>query len=519
MSSLFQGLADSTGKISVTTDTGSATVPYRGMYVTPDGAVLVATDTGQARTFHSGRAFDQVTGALLVNPSAFTPVNGMGGMVVDVNGGVNTKDQPADVIHQGTGLTTEGYLSATGTGTGPSVPTGASFYAPLSTNLTELVADYQPTFTRSSDGWYWDGSAYQVAGNNVARFEAAGLLMEPAITNTVRIYNANPDAALTNYGRSNGSLERASEPAILAAAGLANICSDGNVVNWLPAQTSGTMYVLNTPFVQDTIYAVSMWINTYGVDCAFSIGGTTNFNQTINTSSLQYISFAGLYESAPADRNINFTFSAGLTPSQPAITLSLFQVEALPVATSPIVTQGATASRAIDALNYANADSYIPISPLDTTILLNWKPKYSHEDPNIKGFNQGDSQIIALDDINITTPVLRYRGGGAGGAELSSWTVSNQNSTINVTNSRQVDYKIALRNGEGASQFQARLWAETVLDGTIKTGEAYKRDNTTMRVLRALPLPMHITDIIIYPVRQDDVWLDANWLCDGCFPP
>lgn len=152
MSSLFQGLTDSQGRVFLQVeDTAvrpAGTVDFRGMAVTPDGSVLAVVDTGQPRNFIGGVAFDAGTGMLLLG-SAPAANEVPGGLSVTATGAVISSDL-ADVIHQGVGLKNDGSLITSG-GTSPKAdryvhPSGtwvgkSPVYSTIGAALTASVTD------------------------------------------------------------------------------------------------------------------------------------------------------------------------------------------------------------------------------------------------------------------------------------------------------------------------------------------------------------------------------------------
>ena len=119
MSGIFQELTEDDGRVRTATSVTSP-VWYRGMTVDSNGTVLIEADTGQARSFHDGMAFNSATGAVLIGE--VPPLNRtLGSLKVDANGAVVVREQPPEVIHQGVGLLYTGELCVTA-GVGPPVP-------------------------------------------------------------------------------------------------------------------------------------------------------------------------------------------------------------------------------------------------------------------------------------------------------------------------------------------------------------------------------------------------------------
>lgn len=511
MSSLFQGLAGANGKLAFTNDP-TGTTAFRGLMVNPAGEILIAPDTGQVRTFHSGRAFDSVTGAMLVDPGVITPVLGMGGLTVDTEGGLILKDQDPDVIHQGVGLTDEGYITGSGGGVVP--PAGAAFYAPLTTDLTEAVADYAGAVSRASDGWYLAGSTYQVAASNTPRFESEGLLIEPASTNLCTNFNANPDAALTNVikgGDVATVVSRVSDSAALNSAGLGNICSSGFAIQ---VDNSGGLAPGSASIVGATAASThtgSVFARRVSGSGSSSLGFTGGgFSTPITSSTYERVTATGV---TALNEFLRVTAGAG-----DIVRFVVSQAEALPTSTSLIVTQGASSSRAGELLTYANGDSYLPSSgPKDNTVLWEMSTAWNFDDPNVAGGSLVHTGVLSR-DTRANFHFGAYRISSAtSDPHLQGWVSGGSYTTTRITHVDSL-LRMSMRNGDGASDLRGDVYANSTNFGSVDRAPGNFYSNSPDFIIRPEALPFHIKNVIIYLVRQDDTWMNANWLCDGCFP-
>ncbi len=232
------------------------------------------------------------------------------------------------------------------------IPDGAVFWAPLKHNVRDYTGNEGAgTFTRASDGIYLRGGTYQIAANDVPRFEAGGMLFEPAVTNKCTNYNANPDAGLTNISTGGtGTLTRESDAAALAAAGLAEICTDGNVVQVV---SGGTTF--NANVAGDTgntnPHTVSIWIKKVGATGEVYVR-LTDGSVGLTITNTEYMRVLATTALPGAATKLQVRCANGATAR-----FVLNQLEELPVVSSPIITTGASASRAADNLEWAAAPS------------------------------------------------------------------------------------------------------------------------------------------------------------------
>lgn len=227
-----------------------------------------------------------------------------------------------------------------------------TFHAPLLTGPDSIPGAIRATFERNSQATYWAprGAFLLAAGDDESRHEYTpqdeplGVLMEPAITNKCENYNANPDQALTNLSliSGSGSMVRVNRSEELRAAGLINICSDGNIV-----QIEGvTTYRIRAigPTQNTNAHTLSVWARAVvgegrlrydNSDPSFTAFTNREFKRIVYT------------ESPSASANWSIQAQPGAI-----VEFVLNQLEESEVASSVIVTEGAATSRAVDRLSY-----------------------------------------------------------------------------------------------------------------------------------------------------------------------
>ena len=397
----------------------------------------------------------------------------------------------------------------TGAPPGPTIPAGASFYAPLQSDTTELVANYPSIFARNSDGWYWDGSAYQVAGPNVARFESDWMLREPDITNLCANYNANPDAALANMtkgGDAASVLSRVSDASALASAGLGNICSSGFVFQLDNSSGSAVAFVDVTGGTAASMHVASAFVNKVSGAGASTIGFSAGtITAPISSTSYERTSAAGI---TAVDETLRITAGIGDT-----VRFVVNQMEAVPVPTSPIITQGASASRPLDDLKYGDLYSYFDVNVATVLWQIKMVSNLLAEVRNTTG-----NQYF---DMRASTPVNLMSNWYASGTTAQTIFFNSSSSpAISVTNTRDGSVERQAYVNEATLGLNGYLWINST---KYKATAAYAPNNTNVPelipgLIAGAIGPFHIKDVIIYKEGKDEAWLDANWLCDGCFP-
>lgn len=253
------------------------------------------------------------------------------------------------------------------------------FCAPLGGDLIDKVSGAAGTFTRASaDAFRLDQTGnYQLVAANIPRpeFTAEGIflgtLFEPAITNKCTNYNASPDAALLNCtkgGDAASVLQRVEDSAILAASGLSAI-GNGYVIE---LDNSAGSVDAHVTIADDTGNVNAHTLSAFARKV--SGAGQADIRYSVNGAGLQVFTNTDRYErvsgtGAPAaNSRFRVQIAAGVVAR-----FLLNQSEELATATSPIITRGATASRAADYVQWA-----LPAGYLDAkgTALFEFIPRF-----------------------------------------------------------------------------------------------------------------------------------------------
>ena len=240
---------------------------------------------------------------------------------------------------------------AAGPPPGPSIPEDAVFYAPLQSDLKDLVNDIDGTFSRASTTNYERGGTWFTAAVNQPAFGNTGLVMEKAVTNYCANYNASPETSLTGITPNGATVTAFSSPAEIAAAGLSNLVPGGYVIRMENA-TGATV----SPYIPNSsgayIFTHSAWVNTFGVNCTYKFQ-TNGASKTINTSGLQRVFIT-------EEVGANDAMQWDLAPGQ-IIHVILNQTAQGGCWYNPIITTGATATKAQDILSW-DMSGIIPVS-------------------------------------------------------------------------------------------------------------------------------------------------------------
>lgn len=220
------------------------------------------------------------------------------------------------------------------------------------------TVDEPATFTRASDGIYRDSSGlYQIASPNAIRAEYSsagaflGYLFEPEATNKVICYNANPDAGLTGVTKAGDAaavVSRVLDVELLEQAKLNGICTNGYVLELDNSAGSGYAFMrLSETFGNLNVHTRSAWarkISGAGI-CRLQDSNGANQAQITSQESYEWVSATG----APTSSGATLVM---YVENGVVCRIILPQLEESPVATSPIVTTGASATRAVDALSW-----------------------------------------------------------------------------------------------------------------------------------------------------------------------
>ncbi len=503
MSGIFQGYTNSNGRVraAVVTKVPSGSANDRGMIVAGNRIVPYLADAGQPRVMHDGIAFDEVTGLLLATTTPFGATNiSMGGLLVDSRGAVVLVDGVPQVIHQGVGLQNEGSLSI-------EAEPIATFIAHLRNDVASTTGP--GTFTRASDGLYQgaDGN-WRIAGPDEPRFEDGQLLMEPAITNKCQNYNVDPDAALFNMTLAGSNVSATLTrkiPSVYPVEfdGIGN----GYVFELDNSPGTGSAACNITGITDNTItHTLSIWARvTKGTPLNTQLR-TNDGSISVNFSNTEWqrVTVAG----APGTAGNQMQIFIGAA-DRVTVEFLANQLEELPVPSSPIITQGASASRAADALTYANADQFF--NQAQGMALITVKNRFNHGD-----LPAGDSFFGVLSlQANIESLLRLIVSTGDPIAQTHDSTGAVSRSTFSPP------WKI------GEDGFLAVLWGPTNLelgfrrqgDGTAEgvwrwATKAYSGAFITDDLLRIafLPkFPFSYVDLVIYDSNKGQSWVEANY--------
>lgn len=286
----------------------------------------------------------------------------------------------------------EAHLMYTGIRDTVVVPADSIFYAPYTSDLRDYALDAPFTFGRASDATYLDtGGQWRVVGQDVARFESAGLLLEPSVTNKCANYNADPDVDLTNMtkiGNSESVLSRVLDSSLISQSGLSELCSSGYVFELdnsggsvnasaiIEEQAGELSMHTASAFGVATQGTAYVGIENVGNAAAFPVGGAMVRHSYTGTT-------------ADVQNRCVITCEAGAI-----CRFVLTQFEALSIASSPVITLGASSSRVIDMLNYTTP---VGFDSRDLTAVFDWTPAFNADDITLNTRNNLVSFAEATD--------------------------------------------------------------------------------------------------------------------------
>ena len=271
----------------------------------------------------------------------------------------------------------------------PGVGANLSFFANLISDVNSPVGQINGSFGRNSQGIYRApmGTTLGIAGDNVSRHEYSeagepiGLLFEPATTNVCENFNANPDAAFLNMSITvgTGTLSREEMSAELAAAGLAAVCP------------SGFAFKIDSPsgFTDVTIAGPTNAAGTFNLSAYIYCPQGSGFLALNFVSGAVQIDFESNTGFERVQGNNTVTQTIGewriRADSGSVVYFVLNQVESNDFPTSPIITDGGAASRAVDRLTYPTIDinSNPIINQTEGMHALIWRPQFNRDDAGL----------------------------------------------------------------------------------------------------------------------------------------
>lgn len=375
-------------------------------------------------------------------------------------------------------------------------PYGASFYAQLRGDVRDHAGNAAATIKRTSDGLYRDLLyQWQSAGVDQPRFEFGRLLIEPSATNKCLNWNANPDAALTNVGAGGGLKTRVANVSAIEEANLKSICTEGNVVE-LENNTGSTIFpVIEGATGNTNVHGASIWMNTFGDDVSFGIGGQ---RISFNTTRLEQCIYENVTPAGTTSR-LQFALSAG-----ERIQFVLNQLEeGTGEMTSPIVTQGASASREVDQLSYASADQFLQNAA--GTVLLTWLPAFGQVD------TPADSRWELLGLPGRTAARWGFYRHTAGGASEFSFTPeTGVDALVAIAGGlqRNVEYKVAYT--WGGSNHRVGFSSGTPVWGADAAYTALN-PQPSMTVAELTQYRQHFSEIVIFTEEKTQEWINTYY--------
>ncbi len=359
--------------------------------------------------------------------------------------------------------------------------------------------DFSSAFTRASDGLYRDGQGiWRVAGNNVLRphhdanGNFLGVLFEPEEINKCENWNANPDASLTNIslaGPPEASLTRVLDAAALESAGLSQeVCTSGYVYfldNLAGASSAQALAVGQAG--NSNAHTVSVFAKNHAStasNCSVSMNDPA-FGGTPFTST-DYARYARSNTPDLATRRLIID-----APANSACFFVLNQLEESPVASSPIITQGASATRAADALIWPSSGNTAFLNSIGM-LVVRVRPGF--------GFAVGatnDTQRI----LNSGTALVYYiKAGSNGQFVFRSGTSTNVSVDLAAQLAADTEYLIAAHWGGSSAQIGVKV-AGVWTWGTAGSFHASGiNDNGTLQVSDWANVlgPVHVQDLFLW---------------------
>lgn len=230
---------------------------------------------------------------------------------------------------------------------------GTTFYRDFRYGLNDHGWGPQVGLSRASEGLYEDASGvWQKAAASTARWNTVdGLLVELTATNKVTVYNApGSGSPTTGYGvTGTASVSVVLDDTALATLVATDICT--YAIDMQGGGSGGTVTVTGAASAgAHSIQCIARHVTGSGASFALGALGSTAFSGTA------YARYTSNNITAVGAEVVTFTIPAGVT-----IRVVLVGLEAGTVATSPIVTAGATAIRYGDVPSTAVMDSVVPL--------------------------------------------------------------------------------------------------------------------------------------------------------------
>ena len=350
------------------------------------------------------------------------------------------------------------------------------------------TADEPATFARASDGIYLDADGkYKVAAAGAIRAEYSsaneflGCLFEPAITNKCNHYNASPDAGFTNLflgGDPAASMSRVDASSSLASAGLGELGSGlvlqlDNSAGVADANINVTASPGNT-----NTHTASVWGRRISGSNSWEVGNAAG--SSVSTSDAEtWTRLARTYSPSSPTQQMSMRCQAGVVAQ-----FLLAQYEELAVASSPIVTAGASASRAVDSLDWAAA----PAGLVDAQgmAMIDFAARYTAAEASAGNWGlmssaSFSSSLLYLREVSGT---MQFRS--------SDGTTVNGMAMTGALAARDTPYRVMV-GWSGSARWMA--WKPIGGSWTTQTGIAYDggwtRTELNFGMSHGLPICLH----------------------------
>lgn len=337
--------------------------------------------------------------------------------------------------------------------------TDLTFFAPLTTDVNSRVGNYAPDFQRNSNGLYRAPmmSELLIAGDNVARHEYldalgyTGILMEQAKTNICENFNANPDAAFLNMSvtAGSGTLTREDQSALLAQAGLDVVCSSGLAFK-IDAPTDFTDITVEAPAGIAGDFVLSAFVY-----CQQGDGFLALNNVGAESTPIPFVANTG-FERIAGVNTVTLTTGRWRIRAEAGsvVYFVLNQLEEGLLTSSPIITEGAAATRSPDTLTWPLIDGLGReiVNQTEGMAALEWRPDFGAIDLAV---GENETKILLdFDPIGNNGETLAYQNTNVGAESFRTYNPPGSPPSVALLNPLTKDqlYLLMMRWGSGEYQ-------------------------------------------------------------------
>lgn len=334
--------------------------------------------------------------------------------------------------------------------------TDLTFFAPLTTGVNSRVGNYAPDFQRNSNGLYRAPmqSELLIAGDNVARHEYldalgyTGILMEQAKTNICENCNANPDAALLNMSvtAGSGTLTREDQSDLLALAGLGTVCSSGLAFK-IDAPIDFTDVTVESPAGVAGDFVLSAFVY-----CQQGQGFLALNNVGAESTEIPFVANTG-FERIVGVNTVTLTTGRWRIRADAGsiVYFVLNQLEEGLLVSSPMITEGATATRSSDTLTWPLVDGFGReiLNQAEGMAALEWRPDFGALELPV-GVNQ-IKILLDFDPMGLDGEALGYQNNDAGAETFRAYSPTGIPPNVTLQNplTKNQVYLLMLRWGSG----------------------------------------------------------------------